>query len=158
MLQSIRSHLDQLPQQAFAVGDRLLEAGTRSGRLMFLEQGRVAIVRDGVTITRIRQVGAVLGEMSLLLDAPHTADVVAVEPSRCRMIENAGDYLLSHPAIMAYVAAVLAHRLDAATRYLVDVKAQFADAGTNLGMIDEVLESLATRHPRALAARAAPQG
>jgi CRP-like cAMP-binding protein len=154
VLESIRARLDELPLQMFAAGERLLEAGTRSGRLLFLEQGRVAVTREGVTITRIRQAGAVLGEMSLLLDAPHTADVVAIEPTRCRVIENAGVYLLGQPAMMAYVAAVLAHRLDAATRYLVDVKAQFAEGGTHLGMIDEVLESLASRQPRAVVDRA----
>ncbi len=43
------------------------------------------------------------------------------------------------------MAVVLAHRLDAVTRYLVDVKAQYGEADTRLGMIDEVLDFVLTR-------------
>ncbi len=50
----------------------------------------------------------------------------------------------------ANVARILAHRLDAVTRYLVDVKQQFAQAGGHLGMVDEVLETVMTRHPRGM--------
>lgn len=154
MLEALRGALEALPTASFATGDTLLQAGTRSGRLYFLVSGRCAVRRDGIVVTRIGQPGAVFGEMSLLLDTPHTADVVALDPTVCRLVENAGTYLLQRPQMMAYVAAVLAHRLDAATRYLVDVKAQFADSGSHLAMIDEVLDSLVNRHPRGLAAPA----
>ena len=153
MLGSVREHLEALPERDFAAGEMLLEAGTRSSRLMFLETGRVAVMSGGVVVTRLRQRGAVFGEMSLLLDLPHTADVVAIEPTRCRVIEQASNYLLERPQMMAYVATILAYRLDAATRYLVDVKRQFEGTDTHLDMIDGVLESLANRHPRALTER-----
>lgn len=153
VLQSVREQLQALPLCAFAAGDTLFAAGTRSNRLMFLETGRVAVMRDQVVVSRLRQPGAVFGEMSLLLDLPHTADVVAIEPTGCRVVEQAGSYLLERPQMMAYVAAILAYRLDAATRYLVDVKSQFAGTDTHLDMIDEVLESLANRHPRRLMER-----
>jgi CRP-like cAMP-binding protein len=151
MLAALRARIAQLPLGHFAAGQTLLAAGTKTGRLLFLEEGRIAVVRDGVTITRVRERGAVFGEMSLLLDVPHTADVVALDATSCRVAEDAAALLLAHPELSAYVATVLAHRLDAATRYLVDVKAQLADAGNHLGMIDEVLGSLASRHPKALA-------
>lgn len=154
MLEEVRRHVAELTLIRAPAGEVLLAAGTRSGRLLFLETGRLAVRRGGIIVTRVRQPGAVFGEMSLLLDAPHTADVVALEDSTCRLVEAAGDYLLRRPEMMAYVAAVLAHRLDAATRYLVDVKTQFADSGSHLGMIDEVLDSLVNRHPRGLAAAA----
>jgi CRP/FNR family transcriptional regulator, cyclic AMP receptor protein len=77
-------------------------------------------------------------------------DVVALEPTTCHVVENAYDFLAAHPDLMAYVATVLAHRLSAVTRYLVDVKSQFADMGGHLGMIDEVIETMLTRHPRTL--------
>lgn len=153
MLESVREHLEALPLRSFAVGETLFVAGSRSNRLMFLETGRVAVMRDQVIVSRLRQRGAVFGEMSLLMDLPHTADVVAVDPTECRVVEEAGGYLLERPQMMAYVAAILAYRLDAATRYLVDVKSQFAGTSTHLDMIDEVLESLANRHPRALLER-----
>ena len=154
MLESVSDYLDAIPIQDFAQGDTLLASNTRSGKLIFLETGTLAVVRDGVTITRIRQPGSVFGEMSLLLDVPHTADVVALTPVRCRIVENAAAVLMAQPPMLAYVAAIVAHRLNAATRYLVDVKSQFADSGTHLAMIDEVMETLLNRVPTTLAARA----
>jgi CRP-like cAMP-binding protein len=145
--------LKSVPRRDFAEGEIVLRAGTTSGRLVFLLSGELAVVRDGIWIARIREPGAVFGEMSLLLDGPHTADVLAAAPSVCHVVEGAREFLLASPEMTAYVAAILAHRLDAVTRYLVDVKSQFADAGNHLGMIDEVLETVMTRHPRALRAR-----
>ncbi|MFO1036621.1 MAG: cyclic nucleotide-binding domain-containing protein [Geminicoccaceae bacterium] len=150
----MRDIIAELPLHEYAAGQILLRAGTRSGKLLFLERGQIAVVRNGVQVTRVRHPGAVFGEMSLLLEGPHTADVVAVDAVACREVHDAKDFLLDHPEMMAFVAAVLAHRLDAVTRYLVDVKAQFADLGGHLGMIDEVLESVLNRQPRGLGARA----
>ena len=150
MLQELSARLASLPEREFAPGELLLQAGLRTGRLLFLKRGEVAIKRDGITVTRIREPGAVFGEMSLLLGGAHTADVVATEPTVCHVVDAAGDYLAETPELTAYVAVVLAHRLDVVTRYLVDIKSQYADAGTQHGMIDEVLESVLNRHPRAL--------
>jgi CRP-like cAMP-binding protein len=150
MWSAASQELKALPERAYAPGDSIIRAGTRTGALYFLEQGRVAIVRGGVTVTRIRQRGAVFGEMSLLLGTDHTADVVALDEVRCRVADDGASFVMTRPALMGYVAAVLAHRLDAATRYLVDVKAQFAESGGHLGMIDDVLDTLASRHPSAL--------
>ncbi len=35
-----------------------------------------------------------------------------------------------------------ASRLDGMTRYLVDVKRQFSDAGGHLGLVDQILDTL----------------
>lgn len=150
MLEALSAQLATLPEQEFVPGQALLRSGTRTGRLLFLKCGEVEVKRDGVTVTRIREPGAVFGEMSLLLGGAHTADVIATEPTVCHVLDAAGEVLASTPELTAYVATVLAHRLDAVTRYLVDVKAQYADAGTQHGMIDEVLDSVLNRHPRAL--------
>jgi CRP-like cAMP-binding protein len=155
MLQDMADRLARLPTRELAEGEALLQAGTTTGKLFFLMRGALAVVREGVTITRIREPGAIFGEMSLLLHGPHTADVIAIEPSLCHVVDDAREFLLAHPDLTAYVATVLAHRLNAVTRYLVDVKSQYAEAGTQLGMIDEVLDSVMTRHPRALRLRQA---
>ena len=150
MLNALREQLSELPLQNYAAGQVILPAGTRTGCLMFLESGRVGVRRDGVTVSKVREPGAVFGEMSLLLGVPHTADVVALDDCSCRVVEHADSFLMERPAMMAYVAAVLAHRLDAATRYLVDVKAQLGETPGHLSMIDEVLASLVNRQPRNL--------
>ena len=150
MLETLAERLNSLPTRELAEGEALLRAGTRTGRLFFLRSGELAVVRDGVTVTRIREPGAIFGEMSLFLDGPHTADVIATQPTVVHEVESAQAFLLATPELTAYVAAVLAHRLNAVTRYLVDVKTQYATADNQLEMIDEVLDSVLTRHPRAL--------
>lgn len=153
MLKYLGDRLKTIPTCEFATGETVIQAGTTTGKLFLLKSGELAVQRGGVTITRIREPGAVLGEMSLLLEGPHTADVVAVAPSVCHVVEAARELLLASPEMTAYVAAVLAHRLDAVNRYLVDLKSQFADAGDHLGMVDEVLATVMSRHPRALRTR-----
>ena len=150
MLKFLGEQLQSVPTRDYVAGESVITAGTTTGKLFFLQSGELSVVRDGVAITRIREPGAVFGEMSLLLGGPHTADVLATAPSVCHVLDAAGDLLLASPEMTAYVATVLAHRLDAVTRYLVDIKGQLADAGGHLGMIDEVLETVMTRHPRAL--------
>jgi CRP/FNR family transcriptional regulator, cyclic AMP receptor protein len=65
----------------------------------------------------------VFGELSVLLDQPHTADVRAVESSQF-LVANATTLLEQNPTAVLYIAAVLAHRLDGANRALVQLKAQ----------------------------------
>ena len=57
--------------------------------------------------------GAVFGELSVLLDQPHTADVRALETSQFH-IANATTLLAQNPNAVLYIATVLAHRLHGA--------------------------------------------
>ena len=86
MPQALTDRLASLPTLELLLGEALLQAGTTTGKLFFLKSGELAVVRDGVTITRIREPGAIFGEMSLLLEGPHTADVIATEPSVCHIV------------------------------------------------------------------------
>jgi hypothetical protein len=53
------------------------------------------------------------------------------------------------------MAGILARRLDSLNRYLVDIKRQFEGRSDHLGIIDEVLDSLMHKHPRAIPRRSA---
>ena len=53
----------------------MLAAGSRSGRLLILRNGAVAIIKDAIEIAKVAEPGAVFGELSALLDQPHTAGV-----------------------------------------------------------------------------------
>jgi len=86
--------------------------------------------------------GAILGEMSILLDTPHTATVRTVSPATMYVVENAAEFLQAHPELALVIARLLAQRLNAATTYLVDLKQQFEGRRDHLGMVDEVLDSL----------------
>ncbi|MEM7023412.1 MAG: cyclic nucleotide-binding domain-containing protein [Pseudomonadota bacterium] len=143
--------LASLPTETFAEGEMVLAGGSRSGRLLFLKDGAVEVVKDGVRITRVTEAGAVLGEMSVLLDQPHTADVRALKPSTFHVVEDGKAFLQAHPVAANEVAVILAQRLDALNRYLVDVRNQFKEFDGHVAMLDEVIDSIVNKHPRKVA-------
>jgi CRP/FNR family cyclic AMP-dependent transcriptional regulator len=77
-----QERLGSLPVVTYEAGENVLAAGSRSGQLLILKSGVVAIVRGNIEIAKVREPGAVLGELSALLDQPHTADVRALETSQ----------------------------------------------------------------------------
>jgi len=99
-------------------------------------------VRGDTQVALVADAGAVFGEMSVLLDTPHTATVRAYIPSEVYVFEDAAAYLKSDPEIAFFVARLLAQRLNAATSYLVDLKHQYEGHGDHLGMVSDVLASL----------------
>jgi hypothetical protein len=70
-----------------------------------------------------------------------------VKPSSFYVVENPQELLKSSPAICLHVCELLARRLDALNKYLVDVKQQF-EGHDHIGMVDEVLDTLLHRQPR----------
>jgi CRP-like cAMP-binding protein len=150
-MESVVHILEQLPLVQFSAGEVILKEGTSQTGLFFLVSGTVEVSKQGEPITRVREVGAVFGEMSILLDAPYTATVTAATEVECRVAQRPIAFLEEHPNVMLYVARILARRLDALNRYLLDVKAQFREQEGHLGMVDEVLDALMSRHPRQIA-------
>jgi hypothetical protein len=71
-----------------------------------------------------------------------------VGDAKVHVIENGAAFFSSHPELSWLVARLLANRLNAATTYLVDLKRQFADHGTHLEMVGEVLETLMHQQER----------
>ena len=131
-----------LEERQVAAGSVLLTEGSRSGRLFVLISGEMHILRGDIEIAHVREPGAVFGEMSVFLDAPHTASVQAATDCRVYVIEDAETYLAARPDMLRHIARLLALRLQLASGYLADIKRQFSDNRDHLGMVDEVLESL----------------
>jgi CRP-like cAMP-binding protein len=71
-----------LPVVTYQAGETVVAEGSRTGRLLILEKGVVAIVKEDTEIAQVAEPGAVFGELSVLLDKPHTAEVRALETSR----------------------------------------------------------------------------
>ena len=131
----------------FDPGKIVIQQGEETHRLYFLIEGEVAVLKDDVRVATASQSGAVFGEMSVLLGGAHTATVRALKPSSFYVIGNPREFLNNSPAACLHVCDLLARRIDALNRYLVDVKHQY-EGHDHLGMVDELLESLLHRHAR----------
>ena len=93
------------------------------------------VVKDGVQIAKVSTPGAVFGELSVLLDQPHSADVRALEQSEFH-IADAPTVLANDATVTLYVASILAQRLDSANQALIEVRRQL-QAGEPRSVIAE---------------------
>ena len=115
--------LAAIPIATYQPGETVLNAGSKTGLLLILKKGTVAIFKDDIEMAKVTEPGAVFGELSALLDQPHTADVRALETTQFH-VANADALLVQNPVALLYVAAVLARRLDGANRTLIELKRQ----------------------------------
>lgn len=141
---------DGLPRQTFAPGEVLLAEGTPAGAMYVLVDGRAEVRKGGMAVTLVTERGSFLGEMAILLDEPHSADVVALDATEVVVLEDAATAIATSPELTAAIARLLARRLAAVTNYLGDLKRQYADAEGHLTMMDQVLSELMTVRPTAV--------
>ena len=79
------------------------------------------------------------GELSALLDQPHTADVRALKDSQFYVADAA--LFETEPIAVLHVARILARRLVAADRVLVELKSQF-QAGQSPSALRKMLDDI----------------
>jgi CRP-like cAMP-binding protein len=132
--------LSALPLATFQAGDTIFAAGSRTNLLLILRSGAATIVKNGIEIVKVTEAGAVFGELSALLDQPHTADVRASEPSQFH-VADAATLLTKDPIGLLYVATVLARRLDGANKALIELKSQLQSVQPN-SVIDKTIEKI----------------
>ena len=129
-----------LSMMRLEAGETVLNSGSKTGRLLVLRSGSVEVVKDGAQIAKVSTPGAVFGELAVLLDQAHTADVRALEQSDF-YVANAATLLAHDSAVPLYVAVILAQRLDGANQALVELKRQLR-AGEPSSVISETVEKV----------------
>jgi CRP/FNR family transcriptional regulator, cyclic AMP receptor protein len=127
-------------QLAFEPGTILLNEGRKTDRLYVLIEGKIEIVRDGVQVAEISEPGAILGEMSVLLDLPHTATARALSSGRAYELEQAKAFLRSRPDTAMFLAELLAGRLNQATAALVDLARDLPVHADRLNYVNSIME------------------
>ena len=145
---SILATLQGHEERDYAVGQLVIHQGETTGALYFLVEGAVEVLKDDTRVATAAQPGLVFGEMAVLLGGPHTASVRATKPCKFYIVRQPRELLNSSPALCLHIAELLARRVDALNKYLVNVKHQFEDHD-HIGMVDEVLEALMHRQPSA---------
>src|ERR1700746_236551 len=72
---TFQNSLATLPLVTYQAGETVIADGSQTGRLLILSKGTVVIVKQDTEIAKVAEPGAVFGELSVLLNQPHTADV-----------------------------------------------------------------------------------
>jgi len=138
---SLSSHL---PEIELAAGDTVVHEGRTAGGLWVLVSGALEVRKGDVLVNTITRPGALIGEISVLLDTVYSATVRATGRTVLRHAADGQALLASDPSITRLVAVGLAERLNFVTTYLADLKHQYGDA-PGLSMVSDVLSQLAQR-------------
>jgi CRP-like cAMP-binding protein len=99
-----------LPVVTYQAGETVIADGSRTARVFILKQGAVAIIKEDTEIAKVTGLGAVFGELSVLLDQPNKLEVRALETSQFHIADAA--VLLRQNPIAVHVAMELARQLD----------------------------------------------
>ena len=130
-----------------SAGAFVVHEGHTTGHLYVLIEGRLEVIKGDTVVATITEPGAVLGEMSVLLDKPHTATVRAASQSVIYEINDAASFLRQQPAVAILIARMLAQRLNVANTYLADLKRQYGGHGNHLAMGGDILQSMINLSP-----------
>ena len=130
----------KLTSQVIPAGTVLMEEGKQTGKIWVLRRGSLDIVINGVKVGRLHEKGALVGEISALLDLPHSASVVTAEPSDIVVVEQVKGFFQSHPAASLQMARLLARRMSVTNEYFVNLREHFEE-------LNKLLNESALRNP-----------
>ncbi len=140
----VLSRSESFPTRLARPGEIIIEQDGDSAELLILRSGTVEVRRDGQLVAVIDEAGATLGEVSMLLASPSTADVVARDEVLLTVIEDPETFFTEYPRLALAVARQLAERLARVTDYLADLKDEHGDGDTRLGIVPEIVSELLT--------------
>ena len=150
-LADFQKRLAAFPLATYSAGETVFAAGSKTGLLMILKKGAVAIVKEAIEIATVTEPGAVFGEMSALLDQPHTAEVRALEASQFHVVNAAMS--MQDPVALLYIATAMAQRLDKANQTLLRLKSELKEGHSpdnvskTIGAIEELLSDSGSSRP-----------
>jgi CRP/FNR family cyclic AMP-dependent transcriptional regulator len=148
-LESVFDRLSGSPIRTFREGECVLAQGGRTGQLLFLLRGAVDVVKDGWHIARVDKPGAVFGDMAVLRDKPHSADVVVIQRSSFFVVDDAATFLRTDPLIALYIAGVQSARLDSANHSLIRARRQLLAKGEHDSTVVAILDEIGSALHRA---------
>jgi CRP-like cAMP-binding protein len=105
-------------EKRFSTGELLMEEGAVEAHLYAIVEGRVRVHRGDRTVVELGP-GATVGELAVLVPAPRTASVTAIEPTHVLRVDQAvlDELLVDWPELAQGVIAELVSRLRATTEF-----------------------------------------
>lgn len=133
---------DGQPVVHFDSGETIIPEGARLGKLFILIEGQIEVIRKDTQVSYVDEPGSIFGEMSVLLEMPHSATVKALSAVDTYVIDDALRFLESRSEVAIHLATLLARRLYYTTTYLVDLQQQAEGRRRDLDVVDQILGSL----------------
>ena len=146
-MRTVLDYCKDAVRREVSAGTLIIHERSTTGHLYVLIAGRLEVLRGDTVVASVTEPGAVVGEMSVLLDQPHTATVRAASNSSVYEFGDAASFLRDQPAVALLIARLLAQRLNVATTYLADIMHQYAGHGDHLSMVGEILQSMINLPP-----------
>ena len=105
-------------EEMFAEGQRILRQGFGGTGFYVIIQGEAAVLIDGTERARLGR-GDFFGEISILLDEPPSADVVALSPLVCIALprDQLSGWLVTKPTVMLRMLQAETRRLRTASQW-----------------------------------------
>jgi CRP/FNR family transcriptional regulator len=93
-------------------GEWILSQGDENADLFLILEGEVGMIRDEMEVA-VMHAGMFFGEISVLLDEPAIAGIVARSPLRCAVIDRAAliPFLLANPSVTLRLLQAEARRI-----------------------------------------------
>ncbi len=106
-------------EELFGEGQRVLRQGMSGGSLYVIVDGEARVARGDQELARLGR-GEFFGDVSALLGAPPTADVVAQTPLRCLVIPGVDveRFLLAYPPVAVRMLKAMVRRLATTLEWL----------------------------------------
>ena len=107
-----------MDEEWFQEGQRILRQGFRGNNFYVILDGDASVRVDGVERATLGK-GDFFGEVSVLLEEPPTADVVASRPLRCLVLpgRDVQGFLIEHPRVAFRMLQAEARRLRATIQW-----------------------------------------
>jgi CRP/FNR family transcriptional regulator, cyclic AMP receptor protein len=108
-------------EMTFRGGENIVKEGEAGLGFFVIIDGEAVVKKRGKEVARLQR-GSFFGEMALLDDQPRSADVVAVEPTRCLVLLrwNFWSLVSKNKKVMRGLFRELAQRLRATTKTVGD--------------------------------------
>jgi len=108
-------------ERKYETGDAIVRKGEGTVGFYLILDGSVEIRSDGTTLSKLGP-GQFFGEMSVIDNQPRSADVVALEPSRCLILSawSFNALISEHPKIALKILQEFVRRLRDTNKALTD--------------------------------------
>jgi len=102
--------------KSYKKGETIVSEGEKGREILTLVSGKVGVFKNGRKLSEFSEKGTILGELSVILNRPRTASLVAIEDSSVMTLATSIDELfVKYPDLIKKMLFDMAERLAEST-------------------------------------------